>query len=442
MIKDCVIKALSQYDMLRFGRHITVALSGGADSVSLLHILLSLKNDLCLNITAAHYNHNIRGDEALRDQHFVEDLCAAWGVKLYVGSGNVLDFAKEKGISIELAARELRYAFFDTIDTDCIATAHTLSDNLETVILNLTRGTGISGFCGIPPVRDRYIRPIINATRLQVEEYCNQNNLSFITDSTNLQDDYTRNNIRHNIIPLLKEINPSLEVTVSRTVDSLREDASALNDIAAAKYNILENGRLDVSLFSSLDIAICKRIIKKYYTDMCGNNPDNSHINSIYDITMCGGKCSIPCNKSAVCKDGELYFIDNNKMHDILVFDVQIAKSDDLFYKNTLNVHNLFLKNVLDCDKIVGNLTVRTRMAGDSIKLARKNGTKTLKKLYTEYKIPLNIRETLPIICDNNGVVWIYGIGVADRCRVDENTKKIYNITVNKTFLGDSNEKG
>ena len=182
MIKDCVLKAVSQYDMLKFGNRVTVAISGGADSVALLHIILSLKDELGLDISAAHYNHNIRGNEALRDQKFVEDLCSKWNVKLFVGSGNVLEYSEQKCISVELAARELRYSYFETLDTDCVATAHTLSDNLETVLLNFVRGTGISGLCGIPPVRDKFIRPIINITRQQVEEYCSKYNLSYITD--------------------------------------------------------------------------------------------------------------------------------------------------------------------------------------------------------------------------------------------------------------------
>ncbi len=436
MIKDCVLKAVSQHDMLKFGNRITVALSGGADSITLLHILLSLKDELRLDISATHYNHNIRGDEALRDQQFVEDLCEKWGVKLFVGSGNVLDYAKQQSISVELAARELRYAYFETLDTDCIATAHTLSDNVETVLLNFVRGTGISGLCGIPPVRDKFIRPIINVTRRQVEEYCREYNLSYITDSTNLQDDYTRNNIRHNIIPLLKNINPSLENTVYRTINALSEDATALENIALDKY-VVEDNKLDVTDFPNLDASICKRIIKIFYNQICNDNLDYNHINSIYKITLSGGKCSIPYCRSAVCKDNRLYIEDNDKKSILPEFDVEISVSDNSFYKNTSNVNSLLLKNSFDCDKIVGKLCIRTRESGDKIRLARKNGTKTLKKLYTEYKIPIEIRDTLPVICDDIGVVWVCNIGVADRCRTDENTKKIYTVSVKKKFLGD-----
>lgn len=428
-MKNCVLKVLSRYDMLKFGNRITVALSGGADSVSLLHILLSLKDELGLEISAAHYNHNIRGNEALRDQAFVEDLCEKWNVKLIVGNGKVLDYANKNGISVELAARECRYAFFETLETDCIATAHTLSDNLETVLINLTRGTGISGLSGIPPVRDRYIRPIINATRQQIEKYCQDNNIDYITDSTNLQDDYTRNYIRHNVIPLLKDINPSIENTVFRTTDILSEDGAALDNLANSKY-VLKDNKLDVSVFSNLDSAICKRIIKKYYNQVFGGILDYNHINSIYQISISGGKCSIPNNKNAVCKDSVLFFVDNNFKTNSPIFDVQITESDNLFFKKQSNVHTLLLKNTFDCDKINGKLRIRTRESGDCIRLARKNGTKTLKKLYTEYKIPLETRDALPIICDDTGVVWIHTIGVADRCKTDENTKRIYNVLV------------
>ena len=224
-------EAVARFGLLQNAKDVTVALSGGADSMALLYALVELKDELGLqSITAAHFNHGIRGKEALRDQHFVEQQCKKLGIKLFLGSADVPAFAKENNLSLELAARQLRYQFFETLDTGLIATAHTASDNIETVLFNLTRGTALSGICGIPPKRDKYIRPLILCTRADIESYCAQKGIDFVTDSTNLSDDYTRNNIRHNVVPVLKQINQSAENAVSRMTAALREDEDFINN--------------------------------------------------------------------------------------------------------------------------------------------------------------------------------------------------------------------
>ena len=176
-----VNEALTRFNLLKGAKHITVALSGGADSMALLVALLELKDELGIEkISAAHFNHQIRGSEAIRDQEFVTEFCKKIDIELILGSADVPTFAKEQGISIELAARKLRYEFFDSIDTSLIATAHTASDNIETVIFNITRGTALSGLGGIPPKRDKYIRPLILCTRDMVENYCEQKGIDFM----------------------------------------------------------------------------------------------------------------------------------------------------------------------------------------------------------------------------------------------------------------------
>ena len=280
-----ITEACSRFDLLNNVKHITVALSGGADSMALLVALCNSKDSLNLEkISAVHFNHQIRGEEALRDQKFAEKQCKELGVKLYLGCADVPCYAKQNHLSVELAARKLRYQFFDSIDTDVIATAHTASDNIETVLFNLTRGTALSGLCGIPPKRDRYIRPLILCTREDVETYCAENNIDFVTDSTNLCDDYTRNKIRHSVVPVLKSFNASAENSVSRMTASLREDEDFINGIVLKEYNSLckENG-LQLTSFKNLHPAIAKRIIVKYCYEQCVS-VDNFHINQIYGI--------------------------------------------------------------------------------------------------------------------------------------------------------------
>ena len=428
-----VTEAITRFNLLTAKKHVTVALSGGADSMALLCALCELKNELKLEkISAAHFNHGIRGDEAMRDQKFVEDFCKSRNIELYLGKADVPQFAKEQGISLELAARKLRYEFFESLDTDYIATAHTASDNIETVLFNITRGTALSGLCGIPPKRDQYIRPLILCTRDDIEAYCEKNNINYVTDSTNLCDDYTRNKIRHNVVPVLKDINESVENAVSRMTTALREDDDFISDIAQREYdNLICDDGLKLTNFNTLHSAVAKRIIAKYCSSL-EIEVDNYHINAIYDICLQGGKISLSGKNVAYIKNNVLKLEKANKPIEKVDFTVDIQKHSNNLFENNKKVHNLLLKNVLDCDKIVGNLVLRQRISGDTIRLKNKNCTKTLKKLFCEYKIPLDERENLPVLADDNGVVWIYKIGVAERVAADESSNNIYIITVEK----------
>lgn len=424
MMKDSILKANESFGLFSSGDVVTVALSGGADSVAMLHALLGVKDELGISINAAHLNHSIRGDEADRDEAFVKNMCEELGVTLFCEKLDVPRYADENHLSLELAAREVRYDFLNKVAKGKIATAHTASDNLETVIFNLARGTALKGLCGIPPKRDNIIRPIILCSREDVENYCNSNNLSYVTDSTNLSDDYSRNKIRHNIIPILKEINPCAEYSVVRTSQALTEDNDFLEKQAKEiMFSLANEDSLSVESFNDLSSSEAKRVIISYF-EVC--YPDvkleNRHICAIYEICVAKqGKVNLPQCIYASVNDGFLTFFENNATQE-KKYDVNIIESE--------NVNSLFSNNVLDYDKIIGELTVRTRLEGDSIRLYNRGCTKTLKKLFNENKIPVNLRDILPVISDEKGVVWVYGIGVASRCATTKNTKKVYNIEV------------
>lgn len=434
-MKNSVLKAFKDFTLLGDyrGATVTVALSGGADSMALLNVLLELKDELGITVEAAHFNHLIRGLEADRDEEFVKEQCKRLGVKLYSGQGDVPKKSQTEGISLETAAREMRYDYLSRINKDFVATAHTASDNLETVLFNLSRGAAIDGLCGIPPKRDIFIRPLILASRQQIEDYCKENNIPFVTDSTNLSDDYTRNKIRHNIIPVLKELNPSVERSVTRMTVNLRADSAYLNKQATDffKENVTDNGELDLKNLDSLDMAIKSRVIKSYVNSVTKNNSlEAVHIKALLHLTEANGKTNLPCGFTAVCDNGYLTVYKGNENPAKTEFDVEMIEIDAENFKNLQNVNNLLLKNALDCDKIVGKLVLRTRMTGDSIRLKNRGCTKTLKKLYTECHIPESLRDTLPVIADNEGVVWIHGIGVAHRAAVTENSEHILKIDV------------
>ncbi len=436
-MENLVLEAIEKFGLLdEVNREVTVALSGGADSMALLYALISLKEKLNINLSAAHLNHMIRGEEALRDEEFVKAQCERLGVKLFCERADIPKIAKENSLSTELAARKIRYEFLERVAKGFIATAHTASDNLETVIFNLSRGTASGGLGGIPPKRDRIIRPLILCSRAQIEDYCKENNIPFVTDSTNLTDDYTRNKIRHNIVTVLKEINPSVEQSVLRMSQNLREDSDFLDSLAEEYItkNTEADGKLGIAGFSELHTSVAKRVIKGYMQLRRSDiSLENIHINAILSLTVSGGKTSIPKNCYATVFDNKLFIDENEKTAENTEFKVEFEECSREVLKKLQKINNLLLNNSLDCDKIKGKLVCRTRCAGDSIRLKNRGCTKSINKIMSENKIPLEIRDKIPVLQDDDGVIWIYGIGVSQRCAVTDKTKRFLKINVEKT---------
>lgn len=225
-MKNPVTEAIKKYDMLKAGDAVTVGLSGGADSCALVHVLFTLREELGISVSTCHINHNLRGAESDGDEAFVRKLCEELGIPLEVYNIDVKG-SLGKHESVEEAARRLRYECFDKARekySSKLATAHTANDNAETVLMNLIRGTGTKGLAGIPPVRGYFIRPLIFCSREQTEEYCRQNGIDYVTDSTNLIDDCTRNRIRHKVLPMLKKFNPSVIEAITRMTAAVADD--------------------------------------------------------------------------------------------------------------------------------------------------------------------------------------------------------------------------
>lgn len=437
-MEKSVLTAIERFSLLQDTKEVTVALSGGADSMSLLYALFNLREKLGINLFAAHLNHMIRGDEALRDEEFVKKQCEKLGVPLSCERIDVLSFARERKLSTELAAREVRYDFLSRVSKGAVATAHTASDNLETLLFNLTRGSALKGLCGIPPKRGIFIRPLILCTREDVETYCKNNSIRYVTDSTNLSDDYTRNKIRHRVIPVLKEINPSAERAAVRAASELSEDSLFLEECADRYlYENLSGGGLDVSSLPKAPIA--KRAIKKFAEISADElSLDNLHISEIYRICGARGRTGLPSGFYAEIKDGRL-FITKEKEKNAKNFEFKVKterRINDLF-TNGEKINNLLLNNSLDCDKIIGKSVLRTRQAGDCIRLLGRGCTKSLKKLMNEYRVPTELRDTLPVLADDSGVIWIFGIGVAQRCAVTKNSRDIMIINASQSKIND-----
>lgn len=246
--------------------NVAAALSGGADSVSLLRALSDCANTLGITVYACHLNHGLRGEESDADEHFCKLLCEKLQIPLYIKRIDVAAL-QNKHEGLENAARRARYAFFREIHDlkdAVIATAHTASDNAETVLLNLARGTGLRGLCGIPPRRGFLIRPLLNVTREDVERYLETLGQDFVTDRTNFCEDFTRNKIRMNVVPRLEEINPSFERTVARMCVTSREDSDFLEELADRALTESKSGRgYDAAKIHALPEAVKSRVVRK-----------------------------------------------------------------------------------------------------------------------------------------------------------------------------------
>ena len=421
--------ALSELYLKEY-KHITVALSGGKDSMALLYGLLELKEEFGFTVSAAHFNHLLRAEESFRDEEFVKVKCKELGVELVVERGDVNRYAKDNKLSVEQAARKLRYDFFNRINKGVIATAHTASDNVETLLLHISRGSGLDGMCGIPQKRDIYIRPLLKVSSEEILNYCNNNGIDFVTDSTNLTDMCQRNFLRLNVIPLIKQLNPSIETAVSRLIDSLTEDNKYIESKTQEEYNrLVEGAKLNVNGLENIESAWFSRITIKFLEN---NNFSVSslRVEQVKDIVLNGGRLSLDNGRSVCVKNGMLFEEIKNETN--CAFNTKLVKENALFLKKDGKINNLLLKNAIDCDKIVGKLTVRTWQSGDTITFSHRNVTKPLKKLFSEDKLEMSLRKALPVIADDKGVVWVHTYGVDKRVCADENTKFVYNVVCEK----------
>lgn len=426
-----VRQTIEKYKMPVSNSKIVVGLSGGADSMTLLSVLNSLRTEYNFRLIACHVNHGIRGKQADDDENFVIDYCKNAGIPFEVLHADIPALAKEKGIGLEECGRQVRYEFFNSFGDCLIATAHTLSDKCETLLLNETRGASAKGLCSIPPVRGNIIRPLIDCTRAEIEAYCKENNIPYVTDTTNFDDTYARNRIRLNVIPELKKINPSFEQAVSRLTQSVSEDEEFFSSVTKTIVSLAkkENGYL-TDYFKNEHPAIKRRIIALILQNEADIIPELIHIKMVDDILE-GGKTEIIKDTFVEVKNGILAVNPKTEEFSEWECDFSDFKAETpvgkivgkIINRNELssqqNVHNM----VLDCESIIGKCVLRNRRAGDKMKCAGSNCTKSIKKLFNEKH--LDGRNNRLILADESGIIWIQGIGCCDRCKIKKETEKI-----------------
>lgn len=400
---------------------VLVALSGGADSVALLRLLLSAG----YSCEAAHCNFRLRGKESDRDEEFVRRLCKEQQVELYVTRFDTAKFAEERHISIEMAARELRYDWFEELrkerDAAVIAVAHHRDDSVETILLNLIRGTGINGLLGIRPQNGFIVRPLLCMDREEVVDYLNSIGQEYVTDSTNLQDDYTRNKIRLNLLPAMQEINPSVKESILGTAEHLA-------DAAAIYKKGIEEGKLRVSVPQGIRIEALKRepapeTLLFEILHPLGFNA--ARVKDIYRaIDGQPGKV-FTANGYRVLKDRDLLWIEESKE-----LTPPRLQMEELPYTPDFIIPRDKDTACLDADKLRAPLTLRLWRQGDSFVPFGMKGTKKVSDYLTDRKFSRLRKERQWVLCCGEDIVWLVGERTDNRFRVEEETKRVVVIRV------------
>ena len=433
MLIEKILDFSSLYKMLPDSGIVLVCVSGGADSMCLLEAMLHISHDRGFTVAAAHFNHGLRGEESDRDEAFVENYCLKCGVPFYPGRGDVALYAKNNRLSIETAARDMRYSFFyglaETVGASRIATAHNADDNTETMLINLTRGAGANGLSGIPPVRGALIRPMLGVTRGEVELFLQERHIPFVEDSTNSDDVFTRNKIRHHIIPVLKEINPRLHEVTTASAQLLREDERMLSELADLFISDHCAGlTVRIGDLMNLPFSVSSRVIRKLY----GGTLSYPHVKAVLELCQKPGssvKLSLP--GKTVYKDFDLIVFEPNEQSQtegfeqifpvdgdntiILSAELKMSCKSIVFDSKMAKFNKTLTSFIFKSVDTYGKITVRPRHEGDRMKLLGHEGTKSLKKLFIERRIPARKRSFIPVIADSKGVLAVYSIGMGDR---------------------------
>ena len=422
-----ILRFIRENELIKPGSTLVCAVSGGKDSVCLLHVMRSLQKELSITVKAAHLNHQLRGEESDRDEAFVRSLCESLSVPLTVSHADVLTRCKETGESVEEAARVLRYRFFASLE-GVVATAHTQDDNLETVLLNLVRGTALRGLCGIPPKRGQIIRPMLCVSRAEVEQYLLQNDLAHVEDSSNDSRLPLRNRLRHEVLPLLRRENPSLSGTLLRGSLLLRQDEDYLERLAhEALAAARQDGGWSCAALLAQPEAVRTRAVRAMLAQIAAPKLTSAHIRAVDALLASenpSAEVSLPGGWTARRQYGLLTLIRRAKapgwtpvqltvdgVTELPALGLRISCSRIACLEKNPQNQNSPSTFVCRCDMIdkIPELWARPRASQDALRLP--GGRRTLKRLMIDRKIPAAQRGLLPVIVDEAGILGVCGIG-------------------------------
>ncbi|TEB17225.1 tRNA(Ile)-lysidine synthase [Pelotomaculum sp. FP] len=459
---DRVRNDMARHRMTEPGSKVVVAVSGGADSVTLLHLLYLLKDELEISLHIAHLNHMLRGEESEEDARFVAGLAQSYGLPSTVQSIDVLAYREQRRNSVETAAREVRYSFLSDVASQCgakrVALAHQADDQAETILINFLRGSGTTGLKGIPPVRQGgYVRPLLSLRRFEIERYCAENGLKFRTDSSNMKEVHLRNRVRHRLIPLLeKEYNPALVPALLRLGELCREEDEYFETRARQAYLGALAGESEGCLtlrladLAGVDLAVRRRVIRMAWAALAGHEGTLSfqHVEDVIRLIeggRTGSSAILPGSVEAVRSYRFLELMREEErtgapyyQHPLVIpGTTHIPELDRTVYAELVPFDfrpdpKKLPPNeaVLDWDKLPKQLYVRRRKAGDVFHPFGMPAGMKLKDFFIKQKIPQAQRDRLPLVGTPEAIVWVPGLRAGERWKVDHTTKRILRLKI------------
>lgn len=452
--------------VLQAGTTVIAGVSGGVDSVCLLHVLKQLAKERAFSITAVHVNHMLRGNEANGDESFVACLCKEWEIPIKIFTENVKALSEREGLSVEEAGRLVRYDCFQKVLNETgakhIAVAHHAQDQAETVFLNLLRGSGLDGLCGMEQIQGQIIRPFLTTDKSEIYNYIKRNGLIYRTDSSNLDNIYARNAIRNIIFPMIeKETGKSIVPPLLRASLLLKSDRDYLNQLALKHFNSIEDQKeqgtiiLNRESFLKLHPAIAGRILRMAWEKITGavKGLEAKHVEAVFELAR-----KIGTGKSVNWPGGLRVKADYNRL--VITkkevnqarpfsFDIQLPCTEVTVnekYRITARVYTKdeyiktfgyivkmkenSLVQVFDYNKINKGINIRSRLPGDIFFPYGSPGKKKLKEFFIDEKISRAERDERPLLADGNTVMWVIGVRTAENYKITENTKEILYVKI------------
>jgi tRNA(Ile)-lysidine synthase len=473
MLEEKILQTIKKFDMLSFNDRVLIGVSGGPDSVTLLNVLLSLKKRYNLSLFIAHLDHMLRGEESDKDVNFVKNLAQDLDLPCEIKSCNLTKIAQKERLTLEEAAREHRYKFYsesaEKFKANKIALGHNADDQVETVLMRFLRGAGLEGLMGIPPVRGKIIRPLIECSREEIEEYCKVHKIGYRIDSSNKEIVYFRNKIRLELLPLLsqdynkniKDITLRLRNIVSEVSTYLNQETELLFKEVARRENS-ETVIIDLKKFISLPLALKRRIIRNAIEAVKGNLysisfrhndkilklteyqlgekeiylPEGLRVSKIYNKIIIYKKriSKDQINEMPATWEYNISIPGKTEIKSLdLKIETKILDSVDIkpsMYLNKKKSKEEFLE-FIDYDKVELPLKLRNRRNGDKFCPLKMKGSKKVKDFFIDNKISKSHRDLIPLFVDSEDkIIWIVGMRLDNRVRIDLNTKKVLSIKI------------
>ena len=462
-----IVEIIRQYQMIDTGDHVLVGVSGGIDSVVLMYALHQLKNRLGIQLHIAHLNHQFRGEEAARDAEFVRQFAKQLDIPCTIESQDVPAFIRRKQLSPQDAARQVRYKFFDSLAKDIharkIATAHNADDQAETVLLGIIRGVGIHGLGGIQPIHEqRIIRPLLRTTREQIETFARTEGLKYVFDSSNASRKYLRNAIRLDLLPLLKrDFTPAIVTRLTAYAQLFQEDAFFIDKIAKERYinickGIYHGIQIELTRFAQQETTIQREIIYKAFEEVTGSRHEleTKHARAVVELFTkkeSGKRLCLP-GKVIARRSYKWGYLQQNNEHSphcsippvslvipgcttfgeyCIETDILETNIPDVSIRTEAKTTDELIQYI-DYDRVIFPLTFRFRISGDYFHPLGMQGRKSIKKFFIDRKVPRDKRNTIPVLTDSNGIIWIVGYMIDDRVKLTEETKRVLTFRIYK----------